>query len=49
MQLLSKVQKFKDLETVLSLFLLDEAFVVCDGLAEETKMNYVKLIPALEH
>jgi hypothetical protein len=49
LELVCKLQKVKDLETVLPLFLSDGAFAVYDGLTEDSKNNYVALTQALQH
>ncbi|XP_054285261.1 uncharacterized protein LOC129001833 [Macrosteles quadrilineatus] len=47
LELVCKLQKVKDLQTVLPLFLAGGAFSVYDGLAENVKSNYEALTNAL--
>lgn len=48
LELVCKLQKVKDLESVIPLFLSGGAFAVYDGLSEDVKKNYVSLTQALQ-
>jgi len=47
-ELVARLQKLSDLDTILPLFLSKGAFLVYDGLADEEKTDYGRLRGALE-